>query len=202
MRYWIESARPNSSAPTSARPGCHRAKITSATAIHPRPPMMPSRNMRNWTTVRTAPPRPASAVPNRTPRNARTHPYSPRCRAAAGFSPIERMCRPQVVRKSRNETTNTRKNGQIDRGIVVEQNMADHRDLAEDRHLEGRKAVGPSGQRAERLAVDVVGHPVAEHHQRHAHNDLIGPQRHAQHRDRISPSPCPPPCRRPNPTKC
>ena len=46
------SMQPKRTAPPSARQGFHRAKMTRAIAIHPRPPVSPSTQILETTTVR------------------------------------------------------------------------------------------------------------------------------------------------------
>jgi len=66
---------------------------------------------------------------------------------------------------------------------MLEEDIPDDRDLAEQGHLKHGQTIGASGQGTELLAVNIVADPVAEYDERHAGDNLVGAQGHCENSD-------------------
>ncbi len=90
-------ANPNSSAASVARSGCHRPKITAARAMKPIPLVISLLKAPTESSVKYAPPMPATAPASTTVQNRVRFTSMPTVSAALGCSPTERTRSPQRV---------------------------------------------------------------------------------------------------------
>ena len=176
-----EIAPPNRSAPPTARSGCHLAKITSATAMNPRPAVIHSAHVLARPSERCAP-----AIPPRSPATNSAW-YCSRCGLRAGRERGDGVLadRAQAQPPARREEHPPDQHGDghrgVDQRVVLEQRGPSDRQL---RRATGSRSSGrPGDLAADVRTADQRAQPDAAEHEGEAAGELVRPPRDDEERE-------------------